>query len=154
MPMLAWMRVTLPDTRNGVWRDSSSRAGDVLGLDDAVVRDDDGELVATEAGQQVPGPQALPQPVGHRDEQLVADVVAEAVVDGLETVQVAVEHRGHAAARGERGLQPMPEQRAVGQTGQRVVLGLVGHLVGEQAATQVGRRERGQRGQRVARRAW
>ena len=46
------------------------------------------ELVAAEAGGGVAGAQAAPEPVGHDAEQLVAGAVAEAVVHGLEVVEV------------------------------------------------------------------
>jgi hypothetical protein len=55
-------------------------------------------------------------------------VVAERVVDFLEAVEVH-QHHGHepfAGARGREGaLDPLAEQRAVGQAGQGVVVGLV-----------------------------
>ena len=63
--------------------------GDLDDLGLAPRRDDeDGELVAAEAGRDVGRVQAGEQPLGDDDEQLVADGVAEAVVDGLEVVDV------------------------------------------------------------------
>jgi hypothetical protein len=47
--------------------------------------------------------------------------VAERVVDDLEAVQVEAEH-GEAPAAPERFVQPLAEQRSVGQAGQRVVV--------------------------------
>ena len=47
-----------------------------------------GELVAAEAGDLVLRAHARAQAIGDRDEQLVADRVAERVVDGLEVVDV------------------------------------------------------------------
>ena len=44
------------------------------------------------AGQGCPGAEALVQPPRHRDEQLVAGVMAEAVVDRLEVVEVEEQH--------------------------------------------------------------
>ena len=58
---------------------------------------------------------------GHGDQQRVADVVAERVVDGLEVVQVDQQHRDRRGRRGQRGVDPLAEQVAVGQPGQRVV---------------------------------
>src|SRR5438128_48594 len=65
---------------------------------------------------------------GHLDEEVVADGVAERVVDHLEAVEVEEQHR-HAprpAPRpGQRLAQPVHEQAAVGQPRQRVVQGAV-----------------------------
>jgi len=54
-----------------------------------------GELVTAHAGRGVAGAQAGPQALPGRQQQLVAGVVAEAVVDDLEVVQVQPqqEHR-------------------------------------------------------------
>ena len=65
-------------------------------------------------------------------QQLVAGGVAERVVDHLEVVQVDVEHRHRApaAARaGQRERQVLLELRAVGQAGERVVVGHVPHAL-------------------------
>ena len=51
----------------------------------------DRELVATEAGGRVLRAHHRPQSLGHRDQELVAGVVAEGVVDGLEVVEVGEE---------------------------------------------------------------
>jgi hypothetical protein len=58
---------------------------------------------------------------------VVAGVVAEAVVELLEAVQVEDEDRGRAP--GDRLGEPLPQQRPVGQAGQRVVVGLVAQPV-------------------------
>ena len=86
----------------------------------------DGELVAAQPGDGVAGAQARLEPPRDRDQQLVADQVAEAVVDDLEAVEVE-EEDGEAAcsgcrrARAMRLAQAVHEQRAVGQAGERVV---------------------------------
>ena len=59
---------------------------DVLGPVEAV--EQDGELVAAEARDGVARAHARAQALGDRDQQLVADRVAERVVDGLEVVDV------------------------------------------------------------------
>jgi hypothetical protein len=64
---------------------------------------------------------ALVEQLRHRDQQGVPDVVPEAVVDGLEPVQVEVADADPGAGAGERGAEPVLEQGAVGQQGQRVV---------------------------------
>ena len=60
---------------------------------------------------------------GHHLEQLVADRMAERVVDALEAVEIEIEHRELVAAAdaGQRLGEPLAEQHAVGQIGQRVV---------------------------------
>ena len=91
----------------------------------------DDELVAAESGQHVALAQRRAQPLGHDLQQLVADLVAEAVVDRLEVVEVDEQHR-HLVDLGRR--QPVVEEvhqvRAVGQPGQLVVAGRVPQLLG------------------------
>ena len=65
---------------------------------------------------------------GDRFQKLVADHVAERIVDALEFVDVDIEHRQLPVRRGvgQFALEPFVEQRAVRQVGQRVVMGEVG----------------------------
>ena len=87
-----------------------------------------GELVAAEAGHDVAGAHGAPDAVGHFLQEPVAGVVAERVVDDLERVQVEEEQRHLAAvaARAGRGAgELVVEELAVGDAGQRVVLGQV-----------------------------
>ena len=87
----------------------------------------DDELVAAESGRQIARPQGAGEPTGELDEHEVAGRVSEAVVDLLEAVQVeVVDGRPVARRLGQRGVQACDELRAVGQSGQRVVSGLVG----------------------------
>ena len=82
--------------------------------------DEDGELVAAEAGDQVVLADDGVQPAGHLDQQLVAGLVPGDVVDGLEPVEV--EHQQ--AALLDRGRGHLLEQhRAVGQRGEVVGVG-------------------------------
>ena len=78
------------------------------------------ELALARAGAESPG---------HLLEHEVADVVAEAVVDRLEAVEVEEADpdpaRGVRPGVGEDPLEALGEPRAVGQRGQRVVIGLV-----------------------------
>jgi hypothetical protein len=69
----------------------------------------DGELVAAEPGDDVAGPGRLAQPRGDLQQQAVAGLVAEAVVDQLEVVEVQEEDRERAP---ERGLLAQPRQEA------------------------------------------
>ena len=97
---------------------------DGVGLADLLAHDD--ELVAAEPGDQVAGADGGAQPLGDLDEQLVTGGVAERVVDDLEVVQVE-EQAGEVSAAGhEPAGDVLRQQRAVGQLGQRVVVGLVG----------------------------
>lgn len=93
------------------------------------VADDQGrELVAAEPGRGVAVPDRRLEAVGGLDEQFVTGLVADGVVDGLEAVEVDEEH-GRApvggATAGQGLLDALGEQRAVGQVGERVVLGVV-----------------------------
>ena len=84
------------------------------------------ELVAAEPGQGVAGPDRARDPAGHRAQQLVADRMAERVVDLLEAVEVEEEDRGQAtfaAGMGQGLAEPVEQQGAVRQPGQRVVQG-------------------------------
>ncbi len=89
----------------------------------------DGELVAAQARDGVSRPHAAFEAARHLDQQQVALQVAEAVVDHLEAVEIQ-EHHGQpvvvvALRPRQRRAQPVHEQRAVGQTGERVVERLV-----------------------------
>ena len=73
---------------------------------------------------------AAHEPRGDAAQQLVADGVAERVVDALEVVEVDEQHGDLARrARLERLAHLLAEQRAVGEPGERVVVGLVVELV-------------------------
>ena len=69
------------------------------------------ELVAAQPGQRVALPQARLEPARHRDEQLVADEVAEAVVDDLEAIEIEIERRESAgrAAVALNSVEPASE---------------------------------------------
>ncbi|MDT4827249.1 hypothetical protein FQZ97_605890 [compost metagenome] len=86
-----------------------------------------GELVAAHAREDVVGTQAALQLFGHPPQHAVAGIVAEGVVDQLESVQVQVQHR-HALAVAldarQGSLQRLVEAAAVEQPGQGVGDGL------------------------------
>jgi hypothetical protein len=88
-----------------------------------------GELVAAEPRDDVVGAQAARQALGHRADQPVAGAVAERVVDDLEVVEVDEEHGDAPGAPAEIAGQALEEQLAVGQAGERVVVGLPGELL-------------------------
>ena len=92
-----------------------------------VVHQDD-ELVAAPARHRVARPHRGLQALRDHAQHLVADVVAQAVIDALEAVEVDEEHCDQAAAAdrsGERLLQSVKQQGAVGQAGEQVVGGFV-----------------------------
>ena len=111
--------------------------GPELGRDDlrdpprlVLVRDvveDDPELVAAEPGDGVAGSQARREPLADRDQQAVADGVADALVDDLEAVEVEHDHGdGSGVVRAdarERVGDAVRQQLAVRQPGRRVVEG-------------------------------
>ena len=91
-----------------------------------------GELVAAQARQGHSGAEHVAQALGKRLEQLVADVMPEAVVDHLEVIQVDHQHGAAALVdlrRGQGLFGAVGEQQAVGQVGQRIVVGQVRQLV-------------------------
>src|SRR5690606_331598 len=88
------------------------------------VLEQNGEFVATEAGQRVLRPQAGFDSAGELHQQFVTNQVAEAVVDHLEAVQVQHHHCVAApfpGAAGDGVGQSVVEQYAVRQAGQGVV---------------------------------
>ena len=66
------------------------------------------------------------KPLGHAADELIADRVAERVVDILEMVEIDVEHgRGRAALPHllDHGLESLAEEDAIGQPAKRIVQG-------------------------------
>ncbi|GJE72896.1 hypothetical protein CHKEEEPN_4457 [Methylorubrum podarium] len=88
-----------------------------------------GELVAPEPRHHVVAAHMAPQPLGHRPQQVIADRVAEAVVDRLEPVEVEAEHGERRLGVGAQRLDPLgadlAQAGAVGQVGEAVVAGHV-----------------------------
>src|SRR5690606_13575894 len=81
-----------------------------------------------ESRRGVAGPDGVLEAAARLDEQLVARLVADGVVDLLEAVEVDEEDGGAGVARAaaaERLADPGGEQGPVGQVGERVVLGVV-----------------------------
>ncbi len=98
----------------------------------------DPELVAAESRRRVAGAQAARQSVADLLEDVVADGVALRVVEGLELVQVDEHHRhprGFVAVPQEGVLDPVIEERAVGQACERVVERAVAQLLLESLAS-------------------
>ena len=86
---------------------------------------EDGELIAAEAGERVLGIEVTAQPAAEREQHAVADDEAEALVHVLEAVDVDEEHGGTVglalAGAGDGALQAIHEQLAVGKAGQAVM---------------------------------
>jgi hypothetical protein len=103
---------------------------DVTGI--GHVRHQNDELVAAQATDGVAGAHAQPQPARHLLQQLIADAVTKRVVDRLEPVQIQ-EHDGHAGAvalrQGHRLRDPVGQQDAVGQVGERIVVSQMPHAL-------------------------
>ena len=87
---------------------------------------DDREFVGVEAGERIFLAQRRAQALGDAAQQLVADAVAERIVDRLEIVEAEHQHRDlvRAAPRVQQDLvHVLAQQIAVRQPGQAVVLG-------------------------------
>ena len=99
------------------------------------------ELVAADPGDGVAGPGRLDEACRETLEQFIAGVVPVDVVDGLEVVEVEVQHangcRVTRRLREGAGRETVEEQRAVGQTRELVVerevlqLRLIGEALGD-----------------------
>ncbi len=86
------------------------------------------EFVTAQTRNDVAGTGAGAQPLGGFDQQQIADVVAQGVINVLEVVHVEEQHgQLFTVALGtQQGLlQPQLQAEAVVQTGQRVVVGQV-----------------------------
>ena len=89
---------------------------------------DQDELVAAHPGDRVQLADLGAQAPAERDQQRIADRMAERVVDHLEAVEVEEQHGDHlATARAllERVREALVEQRAVREIGERVVTGVM-----------------------------
>src|SRR4029077_20050010 len=89
-----------------------------------VVLQQDAELVPADPGDGVARPTLELQTLRGGDQQLVARVVPQAVVDRLEAIQVQQEDRGptpRARRTSERVIHAVAEDGAVRQAGQRIV---------------------------------
>ena len=96
------------------------------------VLEQDRELVAAEPGGGVGGADARGHALRDLEQDPVAGGVTEAVVDGLEVVEVDEQHR-HPDALAQRPrdrvADALVEQRPVGEMRDRIVEGLVGELL-------------------------
>lgn len=115
--------------RDGDWLGNLEQAffGHHGGIVDVVhVFEDDGELVAANAGDGVAGAQGVGEAARDQAQQVVADIVPERVVDGLEVVEVDEHHhRAFLALPGARDdlFEPLVKEVAVVQLGHVVEVG-------------------------------
>ena len=122
------MNISPATDREGFVEDPHDAFGDGMG-GLRYVLDQHGELVTAEPGHGVAGADAVPDPVGDVAQKTVAGGVPEAVVDQFEVVEVEQQHRdrrSRAEAQLHRVVQPVGEQRPVGEPGEWIVQGDVG----------------------------
>ena len=97
----------------------------------ARIIDQDRELVAAEAGEQLSVAQVLAQSGTHPDQKLVPDVMAQAVVDLLELVKVQQQQGLASPLRGDARLPLGGESQPVRQPSQLIGSGGHAALVGQ-----------------------
>src|SRR5262249_6126016 len=93
------------------------------------IADEDGELVAAEAGGEILGANRVGETLRELGEQLVACAVTPRVVDRLEPVEVEIEDSGRARAVRELLLHCLEQVDAVREAGEGVVVRLVAELL-------------------------
>ena len=103
------------------WRLQAARDAWRAVVDGRVAVDQDRELVTSKARDRVRAAHGSTNRVAHRGQQLVPGLVAERVVDRLEVVEVHEEDGNLLGSAAEGVLQPVVEERAVRQPGERVV---------------------------------
>ena len=129
MPMLASTCSGIPSRTKASRRAVPEAGRDLLRAHRVGVGQQDGELVTAHPGEQVAVLQGALQAGADQAQQVVADTVPEAVVDLLEPVQVDHEDGARPATVAvDGGLQLLDEAAAVGQPGQRILVGLGGQL--------------------------
>ena len=107
-------------------QDLAGQRGNLPDVAIGYVRHDDDEFVAAETRHHVAISNAGTQALTDLDQQAVTHGVAKAVVDCLEAIEVDEQYRQAAiVATGQRHrlIEALMETEAVGQTGQRVVVG-------------------------------
>ena len=141
-PMLAPTRSRRSPSSNGVGEHVGQSPHDQLdSAGSAMPASEHRELVAAQTRDDVVSAHHGVQPLADRAQQLVADLMAELVVDRLEAVEVEVEQVKRASrCRGAGGpaRELEPPLGAVGQTGEAVVVGLMGDAVDQAAVLQRG----------------
>ena len=105
----------------------------------------DGELVAAEARDGCLGRHALAQAVRDDEQQPIADLVAERVVDLFEAVEVEQQDRRHRVRVREHRIDPVGQVHSVRQSGQRVMCRVVAEPLDKTGALDRHREVPGQR---------
>ena len=131
--MLTDEKISWPLTRSGAASFLLDPAGDVNGVAHiADVLEEHGEFVAAQPRDGVARAGGNPPACADRDEQLIADRVTQAVVDGLEAVHVEEKDRIEKSARrcdsGDDVLEPVHEQGPVRKARKRIVEGVISML--------------------------
>jgi len=103
--------------------------GDAQHGDVRRVTDDDGELVTAEPTNEILRPNRLEEPRRDPCQDLIACRVAEGVVDRLEAIDVAEQHRGPSARCAEDRVELLQDPPPVGQARQRVAHRRLGQLI-------------------------
>ncbi len=98
------------------------------------------ELVSPQPRRRIRSPETVPDPLCDADQHLVAEIVAQRIIDLLEAVQIDENHgKGLVLsfAQADRMIDALVQQHPVGQAGQGVAIGQFldalhrGHLLGE-----------------------
>ena len=103
--------------------DALRQRGGLGGIGDRGLHDH--EFIAAHSGDGVGLAHQGAQPVGDDLQQLVAGVMAERVVDGLELIEIEMMDRDRFLAvnpAAQRLFEPLVQQHPVGEVGQRVVV--------------------------------
>ena len=108
--------------------ESSGKSFRVGGLSDLGL--DHRKLVPAQSSHQIGFADTVAQAVGDRPQQIVADRMAQRIVDILEVVEIEVKNGQPLTAHDpfERLLEPLPKQHPVCEAGERVVMGHVDNL--------------------------
>ena len=129
MPMLVVTKCSEPDSTNGRAKIAAIRSAvSIASRSEAMSSSRIPNSSPPNRATVSLGAQGLLEPWRGGGQQLVADLVAEAVVDQLEVVEIEEQDRAQrllAPEAGQRVLEPVDEQHPVGQAGQRVVHGPV-----------------------------
>ena len=94
---------------------------------------DDGEFIAAEACHEVAGTDHFVDACCYLVEKLISGVVAERLVDNLETIEVEGQQSDHHllfSSAHERSAQAIDEQRPVGKPGELIMVGAALELFG------------------------
>ena len=143
----------VPPARHGA-RGQHAR-GNLLHIDQGALGQQQHKFIAPQAANGVRPPGHLLQLLGDVQEHAIARLVAPAVIDLFEAIQIEVEQpHGATIALGRRYglLHPVFEQEAIGQTRQGIVQGHVLHavffcaqsLLGTAATLQLAGKQQGQ----------